>query len=147
MTRLSGREPKGIEYDPAEGRTKQSMRDDCDINKIMARYSKTGDERLLNISNAIPQYGDFSKVGDYLTARLQIKSAEELFAQLPSSVRKMCGHDEAIFLEKVANKDQDLLIKLGLVVPSKKGPTLEEVKAAQKPTPKEGAESPIQGGE
>lgn len=81
-----------------ENLTKQSFKDECDINIILARAERSG---MLPARDAMPQFGDFSEVPDYLSALDIIDQAESQFMSLPAAVRKECDNDPAVFLEKV----------------------------------------------
>lgn len=96
-----------------EGRTKQEFRDECDINVILARYKRTG--QITHISEKIPRYGDFSQVGDYLQASLQVAQMEASFLDLPSNIRKHFGHDPQQLVEFMADPaNHEEGIQLGL---------------------------------
>lgn len=66
-----------------DGRTKQSFRDECDINLIMARFLKTG--QLSHLNKSSPRYGDSSS--DFNARMNVITSAKSSYEDLPSSVR------------------------------------------------------------
>jgi len=108
----------GVEYSPllcGKGRTKQAMRDECDINLIMARYSKTG--LLTHLAEGIPQFVDVSEVGDYRAATENVRRVEEYFMGLPSQVRKEFDNDAAAFMEFLeSGASEDDLRELGLKV-------------------------------
>lgn len=95
--------------------TVQSDMDAADINKIMARYEKTG---LLIDPLGVerkPMYGDFTEVKDYHTTLSALKRTEAAFNLLPAPVRNRFNNDpEALikFLDDPAN-DQEA-VKLGL---------------------------------
>lgn len=84
-----------------ESRTKQQFKDETDINKIMARYVKTG--QLSHLVKKNPIYGDFSSVPDYMSAVALVERAEIAFAALPASVRADCENDPAQFLARVSD--------------------------------------------
>lgn len=91
---------------------KQEFREECDINRIMARYTSRG---VVPPVVSGGRYGDFSGVTDFLSAQLAVKEAENAFAALPSTVRDRFSNSPAklmAFLEDPANKDES--IKLGL---------------------------------
>ncbi len=102
-----------------DGRTKQSFRDETDINKILQRAQKTGTISHLNKYEA--KYGDFSNF-DFLTTQLQLAEGKEIFADLPSEIRSEFNQSPSEFFAYVndpANKD-DLLKKLpGLAAPGR----------------------------
>ena len=95
--------------------TKQSFKDECDINKIMEKFQRTG---VINHYAAYaPTYGDASPV-EYLDALLVISTANEMFADLPSSVRKRFNNNPEEFLEFAQNPDNlEECRKMGLAPP------------------------------
>ena len=82
---------------PPKGRTKQSMRDECDVNLIMANFAKTG--LLTHLAAGAPTYADVGDMGDYRSALEQIRSVELYFADLPAKVRASFGNDALAFME------------------------------------------------
>lgn len=99
--------------------TKQAFKKDCDINNILAKYDKS---QVLNYLNAVSQgvgkYGDFSDVDDYQTALHKLHDADEMFMQLPASIRKEFSNDPGQFLDFVANPDNfDKMVAMGLARP------------------------------
>lgn len=91
---------------------KQSFKEECDINRIMAKYQKTG---VVNwLSKREGQYRDVSSV-DFMESMNVIAKANEMFAELPSSVRKRFANDPAeflVFMHDEGNTEE--AIKLGL---------------------------------
>lgn len=95
-------------------RTVQSAKDECDINKIMSRYAKTG--LISHVNGREARYGDFTGVVDYQTAVDAVRAAEVSFMALPSSVRSRFDNDPGqliAFLSDRANLDE--AVELGLV--------------------------------
>ena len=87
-------------------RTKQSFRDECDINNILRQFNVTGQ---LRIGSVQPQYGDFSGITDYQSALNAVMAAQDSFLQLPAKVRAKFDNDPALFVEFAsdeANKDE-----------------------------------------
>lgn len=82
---------------------KESFRDECDINKIMARYAKTG--HLPGLIQENPIYGDFSDTPTYMEAVQLVDRAETAFMALPAEVRAECGNEPAVFLERVTDAE------------------------------------------
>ena len=80
---------------PAETLTEQSHMAACDINNIMARYTKSG--VLDHVRRFEPVYADMTE-GDYLSAMNQVAGAKTMFEELPSSVRRHFEDDVARFL-------------------------------------------------
>ncbi len=98
-----------------ESRTKQSMRDECDINNIMKKYKKHG--KLPELIKKNPQYGDFSNVNDYQESCNIVIKAKEQFDNLSSEVRNRFANDPSKFLEfvnKEENKEE--MYKMGLAI-------------------------------
>ncbi len=80
------------------GRTKQSMKDECDINKIMAKFQKTG--ALAHVNKHEAEYG-FATSDDFASAMRTVTVAQEMFDDLPSSIRNRFGNNPAAFLDFV----------------------------------------------
>lgn len=96
------------------GLTKQSFKDECDINNLMAQYRATGD--FTHVARTSPQYGDYSNVEDYQTAVNIVKEANQQFLELSAEARLACDNDPNIFMEMVSNPDKrDLCLHLGLL--------------------------------
>lgn len=86
--------------------TKQSFRDECDINTILKRFNVTGQ---LPVGSVQPQYGDFSGVTDYQSALNAVMAAQDSFLALPAKLRARFDNDPALFVEFAsdeANKDE-----------------------------------------
>lgn len=93
-------------------RAKQEFRDECDINTIMAKYQKTGIIEHRNKNE--PRYTEMNGL-DFRESLEQVMEAQDLFLQLPSSLRKRFQNDPGQFYEFVQNPDNtDELIQLGL---------------------------------
>jgi len=76
--------------------TKQSFKDECDINILMSRYLSTGELPVLN--QAAPQYLDVTG-HDYQEAMQFVAGAKTLFNELPASLRNRFDNDPALFLD------------------------------------------------
>lgn len=95
-------------------RTKQSFRDECDINNIMRKWQKTG--LVTHVSKYQGDYSDLTNVQSYHESCNQVLAAQEAFASLPSSLRSRFQNDPGQFLEFVGNDaNRDEAIKLGLI--------------------------------
>lgn len=106
-------EPVRVEFPEGEGRTRQSMRDECDINIIMRKYQKSG--ALSHVREYGAMYGHFESV-TFHEAMETIRVANEMFSALPSAVRKRFSNDPAEFMDFVSKPEEnkDELVKLGL---------------------------------
>ena len=108
---------KGIVFEKPS-RVKQSFKDDCDVNNIMARYATAGE--ICHVNCAIPMSGDFTMApADYQEAMALVLDAENKFAALPSDVRKRFDNNPINLLQFVQEpeKNYEEGVKLGLFNP------------------------------
>lgn len=110
--RFSGRVRVGQDFSELPGAA-QSFKAECDINRIMAKFQKTGMVEWL--SRRQPEYLDCSGE-DFQDAMFTVVKAREMFAELPSSMRDRFANDPQkllVFLTKEENRAE--AISLGLV--------------------------------
>jgi len=102
-------------YSEQPSRTHQSMKDECDINRIMLKWQKTGVIEHANTYEG--SYGDFSAItGDYHEHMNIVLAANEMFETLPSTVRKKFQNDPGQFLDFVSDdSNREEMISLGLL--------------------------------
>jgi len=101
-------------------RTKQEFLDECDINKLLARYRDQGVPPRTNPNQ--PQWGDFNAF-DLQDAMNQVIQAEEAFADLPSHIRARFDHDPVQLLEWVHDpKNAQEAVSLGFLDAAKLPP-------------------------
>lgn len=96
------REP--LVYD--DGRTKQSFKNQTDINKILQKAQKAGTISHLQKHGAF--YGDFANF-DFQEAAFALTRARSIFEELPSEIRKEFNQSPSEFFEYVndpANADK-----------------------------------------
>lgn len=106
--------------------TKQSFKDECDINTLMAKYEKTG--VLDHVNRRLPEYGDFAGVVSYQDSLNIVLDAREAFASLPARIRDRFGNDPAqylSFIDKPENKEE--AIRLGMIMPPPADPSPQKV--------------------
>lgn len=117
----------GVECTLAERRTKSEFADECDINRIVARYKKTG--ILPDQSKAaLARYLDVSEVPSYSQMHDLVVSAHDAFASLPAKVRREFDNDPIAFMEASQSPEgRELLKSLGLG--PEKAPTPPEASA------------------
>lgn len=117
-----------------ESLTKQSFKDDCDINKIVKRYQKTG--VIEHVSRKRPRFGDAPAAGeDLLSAYLLVEEAEAMFSALPADIRRRFENDPAALLKFMDDpNNQAEAEELGLVA----GP---EKRRTEKPQEERSAEA------
>lgn len=148
-------EDPGISFptDPANVRTKQSFKDECDINNIMKQAALQG-ELPPNLRDEL--YGDYSQVPDYQEALNIIAHADLQFSSLDASIRARFNNSPIEFLG-YATDPTNLkgLVALGLAVekpatPSGMTTTVVASKtsqaAATQPTPSPAAPATPKGG-
>lgn len=79
-------------------RTKQSFKDECDINVIMAQYQQTG--VIDFVTKHPPQFIDVTGA-DFDSAAYTVAAAQSMFNDLPSSIRARFDNNPALFLDFV----------------------------------------------
>lgn len=93
--------------------TKQSFKDECDINTIMARYEKDG--VVTHVKEHEGQYGDFTLGFDYHDAMNRVHAARDMFMSLPAGIRTKFDNDPGKFLDFVSDpKNSDAMVEMGL---------------------------------
>lgn len=94
-----------------DGRTQQCHKDQCDINKIMARFAVTG--TISHVNKYQGMYADFSDF-DFLEQQQRLDAGRDVFAALPAEVRREFKEDPQAFFDFVNDPDnqEDLLEKL-----------------------------------
>jgi len=122
----------------------QNLQAETDINRIMAKYAKTG--QLTHINTAAQAYGDFSDVPDYKSGLERLQAAQDTFMSLPAKLRDHFHNDPGRFIEFASNPENiEEMRTLGLapkLPPAAERPSLEakggnpEPKAQEKPNPK-----------
>lgn len=146
------------------GRTKQSFKDQCDVNKIIKRAAQAGGlSHVQKYDKAV--YGEFDGEFDLLTASVRIKKAEAIFNELPAEVRKEFNHNALDFVAFAGHPDNaDKLEELipaiaepgayfanpvkrfgqgaGLATPPSQTPAAASSPATASPPPSEGDSAP-----
>lgn len=97
-----------------ESMTKQSFKDECDINTIMSRYMQTG-VLPSTLNPQSPQYIDATGF-DFDLAMNLVAEASSAFAQLPSAVRAKFNDDPGSFLDFAADpQNRSQMVEMGLL--------------------------------
>ncbi len=120
-----------------DGRTKQSFKNDTDINKIMMRAEKTG--TISHLTKYKGVYGDFADY-DYFGNLQKLTRGREIFDELPAEIRNEFAGSPAQFFDYVndpVNKDRIEVLLPGLAAPGRQNikispPTADEAGAAVK---------------
>lgn len=99
-----------------ESRTKQSFRDEVNINSVLARYARTGVWASGN--NRPPRFEDVSGVGSFHEAIEKARGIRELVADLPPRAQELYTAAPAVFLHAYSEAaDRADLEALGLLEP------------------------------
>jgi len=122
-----------IEY--KDGRTKQSFKDETDIQKIMSRFSVSG--TISHLAKYEGTYSDFSDF-DFHEQTNKLTRGREIFDDLPAEIRREFGQSPAAFFAYVndpANAEElrkklPALAKPGQQLPKGPSETADEAAAA-----------------
>lgn len=115
------------------GRTKQSFKEECDINTIIRRFLRTGIMDFAQKNE--PRYGDCTGV-EYQSAMQTVAAARSLFNELPAELRNRFENDPAQFLDFVQDeKNTDEARALGLLKTPAPAPTEPEATPPAPPVP------------
>ncbi len=126
-----------VSFGDDPGRARQSMRDECDINKIMAKYQKTG--AIDHFSRHAPQY-DFADSIEFHDAMNIVTEGNRMFADLPSSLRSRF-ENPGEFLDFVQDEgNAEEMVELGLRAPRTASETRRDAAKAESPP---GGEAPV----
>ncbi len=102
--------------DYSDGRTKQSFKDETDINRLLAKAARG--ESLSHLVKHGAVYGDFTDMDDLLTAQAKMARGVEIFMDLPGEIRREFNQSAGAFFAFVndpANKDDLARLIPGLV--------------------------------
>lgn len=137
-----------LDFDPenpdSKSRTKQSFRDEANINNIVARAVKTG--YLVDPSihtTRKPMYGDFTSGTDFQSAADRVLAARQIFDALPATVREKFGHNPSEFIDFASDPaNADALVEMGLMPKEDKAPPLNDVYPASAGEEREPSKAP-----
>lgn len=142
---------KHIEIDETTGRkivssvnnlpskTDQSFKEDCDVNFIVNKFTKTG---IFPESRGPGVFADMSNIPDLTEAMTTVTNAQQAFNELPAETRKRFGNSPVELYNFLMNpKNDDEAIKLGfktrLAPPvSKQAEGAPEIKKTKETQPK-----------
>ncbi len=126
MSQTIPRIKPGIDTTGDKIRTKQSFKQETDINNIMAKFVKTGIITPDALAKRQGAFADVSDIGDFSECLEQIETAEAAFMTLGPQIRARFENQPAKLLDfcsKDENKEE--AIELGII--SKPEPTVEPV--------------------
>lgn len=118
------------------------MKNECDINSIMAKYQKTG--LIDHVKTHGGSYGDMPELSEFHDAMNIITGANSMFAELPATVRNRFQNDPGEFLDFISDEEnRNELVEMGLIAPEEEpeapSSTPEEPPDPEKPEAPEGA--------
>ena len=97
-------------------RTKQAMKQECDINGIMKRYERTG--VVSHLAHREAYFADVSEVPDFATALRVVQDADKMFSSLPAAIRKEFENDPIKYVEFCMTPgNEERMRELGLAEP------------------------------
>lgn len=107
--------------EPGEGAAQQHFKDECDINKILAKYHREG--IITHVKQARQMYGDFSGVLPAAEMLSTVKRAEQMFELIPAELRNKFHNSIPGFLDFIGKKENfDQCVQWGIYDPPPKAP-------------------------
>jgi len=112
-TNLRQRRRLSLSFDNDNLMTKQSFKDECDVNHIMRRYEKTG---IFPEQTSLPQFLDLTSLpSNFQEMQEIVVNAQEQFMALPAQIRKKFHNDPAEFVDFCQDPaNQEELYNMGL---------------------------------
>lgn len=106
-----------VQFDFLEpSRTQQHFKDECDIDRILKKYSQTGFLVDPLAPRRDPLFGDFSESMSFMEAQTRIARVREAFDSLPSQIRDRFANDPYRLLAWCEDPDNaEEAVKLGLL--------------------------------
>lgn len=93
--------------------TKQSFNKECEINNIVAKHQVTG--AVSHVNQYGGEYG-FATSLDFAESMRIVVQAQDMFDDLPSSIRNKFANDPALFLDFVQDDENvEEMREMGLV--------------------------------
>lgn len=131
------------------GKTKQKVGLEHDINKLVAKYKRTGKMPNLLVSGDELKSAfdadvvDLTQVGDFQACQERIVSANQLFESYPSAIRRRFNNDVQLFAEFIDQIPKskarfDEAVEMGMIVVSDPKPEVKPDATANKNDKEEG---------
>lgn len=99
---VPGVDCQAVRHLPGEAMTEQAHEPECNVNNIVARFSKTGDMALLNRAQGM--FADISEMpSDYQASLNFVQNVGAAFDALPAKVRAAYANDPQKFMDAVQN--------------------------------------------
>jgi len=124
------------ECGPELGAAKQEFKDDADINRIIAKYRRTG---VLDQASQAPVFGEDVGFKTYADAFETLERAREQFLRLPPEIRLELGNDPGRYKE-LSSEDsvRRLLDRIGAKQKRRIAEAQDLVRRATPPSPAPG---------
>lgn len=100
MRKRDGDEGRAITDCGLISRTKQSFKDECDVNVVVRNHAQTG--MWAHLNPMAPTYGDFSLATELQKSMQLVSDAQDEFMELPAAVRSLCNNDPVELLSRLA---------------------------------------------
>jgi len=118
-------------------RTQQQFKDDCDVNRIMAKYKATGTlTHVKNAQNGV--YVDLINLPSFQESLSTVLQAERAFEEVPAKIRARFQNDPHQFIQFLADpSNDDEAVKLGLIArpqPKQEDPVLSALQKIESNT-------------
>ncbi|QCQ84902.1 internal scaffolding protein [Blackfly microvirus SF02] len=125
-------DPKTGELVKEPSMTKQSFKEECDINNIVRRFEATGIIDHINQAHAQGYYQDLPSGLDLQMGLDMIAQADRAFMSLPADIRAKFDNDAVAFVSYVHDPaNQQQLIDWGLAKDTRPPPPPEPPKAPE----------------
>jgi len=96
------------------GRTRQSFKDQCDVNQIVNKWRKTG--VIDHVSQFQGRYADYGDGADFQAAQERILATTNMFMTLPANIRSKFENDPSQFLDFITNEENlEEMKELGII--------------------------------
>lgn len=128
--------PEQRKYTP-HGRTKQSQKDETDINKMLARASR--EKTLSHLEKYEPMYADFSDY-DFEENQKKLVQANTIFEELPAEIKREFAQSPEEFFNYVTNPENAARLPELLPAIARRGdyfPPVGKIQTRQDPLPAE----------
>ncbi len=115
-------------------RTKQSFRDEVNINSIIRRFERNG--MVTHLNKTAPFFGDVSGITGYQDAMNKVIEAKQLFMKMSPDVREKFKNNPENMIQYLSDdKNKEEAIKLGIIKKPIEPPKPQTPKPTPTPTP------------
>jgi len=122
----------GLSFEGDPGVTKQSFKDECDINNILKRYVAQGVNPFQDPSNP-DLYHDLTQLGSYNDMMEQVTYAQQAFEQLPAAIRDEFNNDPGRLLDALHDESKHNRLRELKILNEKPAPPVQTSSPSQTP--------------